>query len=115
MALLQTGVPAPVQEQEVEENEILYLCTYEGCGKGFADAGSLRKHAHTHGEKQFICHYEGCGKVSKKALFSYLCVIVYLCFYTHSSFDECLRDTGRSYYVPSLSFNTHDLNLYVQV
>jgi hypothetical protein len=61
-----TGVPAPPEEQDVEENEILYLCTFEGCGKGFADAGSLRKHAHTHGEKQFICHYEGCGKVSKK-------------------------------------------------
>lgn len=38
------------------------LCTFEGCGKGFADPGSLRKHAHTHGEKQFICHYDGCGK-----------------------------------------------------
>ncbi|KAG0623332.1 hypothetical protein M758_3G166100 [Ceratodon purpureus] len=58
-----SGVAAPhAEEQEVEENEILYLCTFEGCGKGFPDAGSLRKHAHTHGEKQFICHYEGCGK-----------------------------------------------------
>lgn len=58
-----TGVTAATDEQDAEENEILYLCTFEGCGKGFADAGSLRKHAHTHGEKQFICHYDGCGKV----------------------------------------------------
>lgn len=59
-----TGMAAAMEEQEAEEeNEILYLCTFEGCGKGFADPGSLRKHAHTHGEKQFICHYDGCGKV----------------------------------------------------
>lgn len=78
-----TGVTAATEEQDAEENEILYLCTFEGCGKGFNDAGGLRKHAHTHGEKQFICHYEGCGKVSKNALFTCLCVHLYLCFYIY--------------------------------
>uniref|UniRef100_A0A0A9B6Q7 C2H2-type domain-containing protein n=1 Tax=Arundo donax TaxID=35708 RepID=A0A0A9B6Q7_ARUDO len=43
--------------------EVLFLCSYEGCGKIFVDAGSLRKHAHVHGERQYICHYENCGKV----------------------------------------------------
>jgi len=39
-----------------------HLCPLEGCGKAFADAASLRKHMHTHGEKQYICQVEGCGK-----------------------------------------------------
>lgn len=56
-----------VHEAE-SENEILYLCTSEGCSKAFPDTGSLRKHAHTHGEKQFICHYDGCGKVRMSVL-----------------------------------------------
>lgn len=43
--------------------EVLFLCSYEGCGKTFFDAGALRKHAHVHGERQYICHYENCGKV----------------------------------------------------
>ena len=51
------------EEIEEEEYEVLYLCTFEGCGKAFAEQGSLRKHMNVHGEKQFICHYEGCGKV----------------------------------------------------
>ena len=38
------------------------FCPLEGCGKAFADAASLRKHMHTHGEKQFVCQVEGCGK-----------------------------------------------------
>ncbi|KAG8070992.1 hypothetical protein GUJ93_ZPchr0006g45028 [Zizania palustris] len=42
--------------------EVLFLCSYEGCGKTFVDAGALRKHAHVHGERQYVCHYEGCGK-----------------------------------------------------
>nr|CAB3450013.1 unnamed protein product [Digitaria exilis] len=42
--------------------EVLFLCSYEGCGKTFFDAGALRKHAHVHGERQYICHYENCGK-----------------------------------------------------
>ena len=41
-----------------------FICGVEGCGKAYGDAGGLRKHLHTHGERQFICHYEGCGKVS---------------------------------------------------
>ncbi|PWZ22796.1 putative zinc finger protein [Zea mays] len=43
-------------------SEVLFLCSYEGCGKTFFDAGALRKHAHVHGERQYICHYENCGK-----------------------------------------------------
>lgn len=43
--------------------EVLFLCSYDGCGKTFVDAGALRKHAHVHGERQYVCHYEGCGKV----------------------------------------------------
>ncbi|EPS71722.1 hypothetical protein M569_03035 [Genlisea aurea] len=42
--------------------EILFLCSYEGCGKTFIDAGALRKHSHIHGERQYTCHYENCGK-----------------------------------------------------
>ncbi|XP_008807673.2 zinc finger transcription factor YY1-like isoform X1 [Phoenix dactylifera] len=42
--------------------EVLFLCSYEGCGKTFVDVGVLRKHAHIHGERQYVCHYEGCGK-----------------------------------------------------
>merc|ERR1719198_1317340 len=38
------------------------FCPLEGCGKAFADAASLRKHLHTHGEKQYICQVEGCFK-----------------------------------------------------
>ena len=38
------------------------FCPLEGCGKAFPDAASLRKHMHTHGEKQFVCQVEGCGK-----------------------------------------------------
>jgi len=42
--------------------EVLFLCSYDGCGKTFVDAGALRKHANVHGERQYVCHYEGCGK-----------------------------------------------------
>jgi hypothetical protein len=38
------------------------FCPLEGCGKAFADPASLRKHMHTHGEKQYMCQVEGCGK-----------------------------------------------------
>ena len=38
------------------------FCPLEGCGKACADAASLRKHMHTHGEKQYVCQVEGCGK-----------------------------------------------------
>ncbi|KAG1331109.1 Zinc finger transcription factor YY1 [Cocos nucifera] len=43
--------------------EVLFLCSYEGCGKSFIDVGALRKHAHIHGERQYVCHFEGCGKI----------------------------------------------------
>ena len=36
----------------------MHLCPLEGCGKAFADSGSLRKHMHTHGEKQYVCQVE---------------------------------------------------------
>ncbi|XP_044403155.1 zinc finger transcription factor YY1 isoform X3 [Triticum aestivum] len=45
--------------------EVLFLCSYDGCGKTFVDAGALRKHAHVHGERQYVCHYEGCGKARR--------------------------------------------------
>ena len=53
---------APEPEPE-PTTEVLFLCSYEGCGKTFIDAGALRKHSHIHGERQYVCHYEGCGKV----------------------------------------------------
>lgn len=53
---------APEPEPE-PTTEVLFLCSYEGCGKTFIDAGALRKHSHIHGERQFVCHYDGCGKV----------------------------------------------------
>ncbi|KAH7286256.1 hypothetical protein KP509_33G066500 [Ceratopteris richardii] len=53
----------PEAEKEPEEEyELLYLCTFEGCGKSFTEQSALRKHSNVHGEKQFICHYDGCGK-----------------------------------------------------
>ncbi|KAH9751159.1 zinc finger transcription factor YY1 [Citrus sinensis] len=52
---------APEPEPE-PTTEVLFLCSYEGCGKTFIDAASLRKHARIHGERQYQCHYEGCGK-----------------------------------------------------
>ena len=68
----------PEQEEREPEptTEILFLCSFEGCGKTFVDVGALRKHAHVHGEKQFTCHYEGCGKViSSKLLFCIYCAL----------------------------------------
>jgi len=53
---------APEPEPE-PTTEVLFLCSFEGCGKTFIDAGALRKHSHIHGERQYVCHYEGCGKV----------------------------------------------------
>ncbi|KAJ6706721.1 TRANSCRIPTIONAL REPRESSOR PROTEIN YY, partial [Salix purpurea] len=52
---------APEPEPE-PTTEVLFLCSFEGCGKTFIDAGALRKHSHIHGERQYVCHYEGCGK-----------------------------------------------------
>lgn len=56
----ETVAPEPEPEPTTE---VLFLCSYEGCGKTFIDAGALRKHSHIHGERQYVCHYEGCGKV----------------------------------------------------
>ncbi|KAK3140971.1 hypothetical protein QOZ80_5AG0408420 [Eleusine coracana subsp. coracana] len=43
-------------------SEILFLCSYENCGKTFVDVSALRKHAHVHGERQYICQEPNCGK-----------------------------------------------------
>ncbi|KAK7247291.1 hypothetical protein RIF29_42172 [Crotalaria pallida] len=62
-ALKEKEKEPPVPEPEPEPTtEVLFLCSYEGCGKTFIDAGALRKHSHIHGERQYVCHYEGCGK-----------------------------------------------------
>ncbi|KAK1413780.1 hypothetical protein QVD17_35563 [Tagetes erecta] len=52
----------PVEPEPEPTSEILFLCNHEGCGKTFIDAGALRKHSQTHGERQHVCHYENCGK-----------------------------------------------------
>ncbi|EXB29021.1 putative zinc finger protein [Morus notabilis] len=62
-ALKEKAKEPEVPEPEPEPTtEVLFLCSYEGCGKTFIDAGALRKHSHIHGERQYVCHYEGCGK-----------------------------------------------------
>ncbi|KAJ4907468.1 putative zinc finger protein [Raphanus sativus] len=43
-------------------SEILFLCSYDGCGKIFFDVNALRKHSHVHGERQYVCDYPGCDK-----------------------------------------------------
>lgn len=55
--------PEVVEPEPEPTTEVLFLCSYDGCGKTFIDAGSLRKHSHIHGEKSYICHYDNCGKV----------------------------------------------------
>ncbi|XP_031504569.1 zinc finger transcription factor YY1 isoform X1 [Nymphaea colorata] len=52
----------PAETEPEPTTEVLFLCSYEGCGKTFVDAGALRKHSHIHGERQYVCHYEGCGR-----------------------------------------------------
>ncbi|XP_042456177.1 zinc finger transcription factor YY1-like [Zingiber officinale] len=56
--------PRETEEERKPEpaTEVLFLCSYEGCGRTFIDAGTLKKHAHVHGEKQHVCQIEGCGK-----------------------------------------------------
>ncbi|TYH88960.1 hypothetical protein ES332_D01G225500v1 [Gossypium tomentosum] len=54
--------PEAPEPEPVPTTEVLFLCSYEGCGKTFIDAGALRKHSHIHGERQYVCHWEGCGK-----------------------------------------------------
>ncbi|KAL6514691.1 Transcriptional repressor protein yy1 [Orobanche gracilis] len=54
--------PEVVEPEPEPTTEVLFLCSFEGCGKTFIDAGALRKHSHIHGERQYVCHYENCGK-----------------------------------------------------
>ncbi|XP_047975735.1 zinc finger transcription factor YY1-like [Salvia hispanica] len=62
-AMKEKSKESEVAEPEPEPTtEVLFLCSYEGCGKTFIDAGTLRKHSHIHGERQYVCHYENCGK-----------------------------------------------------
>lgn len=63
--------PEAAEAEPEPTTEVLFLCSYEGCGKTFIDAGALRKHAHIHGERQYVCHYENCGKVR-------LCIVQHL-------------------------------------
>jgi hypothetical protein len=58
-------VEAPKPEPTTE---ILFLCSYENCGKTFVDVSALRKHASVHNEKQYICNEPNCGKVSLPGL-----------------------------------------------
>ncbi|KAK6156999.1 hypothetical protein DH2020_011247 [Rehmannia glutinosa] len=55
--------PEVVEPEPEPTTEVLFLCSYEGCGKTFIDVGALRKHSHIHGERQYVCHYENCGKL----------------------------------------------------
>lgn len=57
-----TTEPTMPEPEPEPTTEVLFLCSYDGCGKTFIDAGALRKHSHIHGERQYVCHYEGCGK-----------------------------------------------------
>ncbi|EAY96228.1 hypothetical protein OsI_18121 [Oryza sativa Indica Group] len=56
------AVPEPEAVKPVFFTEILFLCSYENCGKTFVDVAALRKHAHVHNERQYICQEPGCGK-----------------------------------------------------
>ncbi|BAF16329.1 zinc finger transcription factor YY1 [Oryza sativa Japonica Group] len=56
------AVPEPEAVKPEPTTEILFLCSYENCGKTFVDVAALRKHAHVHNERQYICQEPGCGK-----------------------------------------------------
>ncbi|XP_020180408.1 zinc finger transcription factor YY1 [Aegilops tauschii subsp. strangulata] len=57
------GQEPEAQPRKVEPaTEILFLCSYDNCGKTFVDVAALRKHAHVHGERQYVCQEPGCGK-----------------------------------------------------
>ena len=53
--------PAFSVDHSFGEGVQTHFCRLAGCGKAFADAASLRKHMHTHGDKQTIC--QECGKL----------------------------------------------------
>lgn len=58
------GQEPEAQPRKVEPaTEILFLCSYDNCGKTFVDVAALRKHAHVHGERQYVCQEPGYGKV----------------------------------------------------
>ncbi|KAG8084616.1 hypothetical protein GUJ93_ZPchr0010g7995 [Zizania palustris] len=57
-----TGGPELEAIKPEPTTEILFLCSYDNCGKTFVDVAALRKHAHVHSERQFICQEPGCGK-----------------------------------------------------
>lgn len=86
--------PETVEPEPEPTTEVLFLCSYEGCGKTFIDAGALRKHSHIHGERQYVCHYENCGKVIYYLLLnsetSVIVRIVYLLYakYLNRSFKH---------------------------
>ncbi|PWA80267.1 zinc finger (C2H2 type) family protein [Artemisia annua] len=54
--------PVTAEPEPEPTTEVLFLCSFEGCGKTFIDAGALKKHSNIHGERQHVCHYENCGK-----------------------------------------------------
>merc|ERR1711865_492136 len=38
-----------------------YVCQVEGCGKRFLDSSKLKRHSLTHtGERPYLCPFEGC-------------------------------------------------------
>ena len=49
--------PQYVARRRVSELQS-HLCSFHDCGKAFPDASALRKHMHTHGEKQYVCQVE---------------------------------------------------------
>lgn len=61
-ALKETKEREVAKPEPEPATDVLFLCSYEGCGKTFIDAGALRKHSHIHGERQYVCHYENCGR-----------------------------------------------------
>lgn len=62
-ALKEKKEPEVLEPEPEPATEIIFLCSYVGCGKPFIDASALKKHSHIHGERHYICHYENCGKV----------------------------------------------------
>jgi hypothetical protein len=80
--------PAPEPEPE-PTTEVLFLCSFEGCGKTFIDAGALRKHSHIHGERQYVCHYEGCGKVLNLTFLGFILFLEDIVIFFGETF-ECL-------------------------
>jgi len=49
-------------QSEMQSEMQTRICSFHDCGKAFPDAASLRRHMHTHDERQHVCQVEGCGK-----------------------------------------------------